>query len=90
MNSSADELERHQKKAEQLNLSQHTSVLGVDILTHPKMEYALVNDIPYNGGLSAEPELTTWQGEPYERGCRREIAAWARRTLFAIEGEHAE
>ncbi|EMA42009.1 hypothetical protein [Halococcus hamelinensis] len=80
----------HQARKNRLNISDHTSVLGVDILAHPQAEYALMHDVYNQGGLGAEPELWTWRGEMLDKGCRAELAAWARRTIFSFEGGHTE
>ena len=50
----------HQARKNRLNISDHTSVLGVDILAHPQAEYALMHDVRNQGGLDAEPELSVF------------------------------
>jgi hypothetical protein len=70
-------------EVEDLPVSTHTAVLGVDIAMHPQADRAAQRGLETRGGLGPEPETeapTDFRSR--HGGIRRGLAAWARRNLF--------
>ena len=69
--------------SDDLPLSTHTQLLGVDIVAHQEAMWAEVHEGGYGGGLKPDIEITTWTGERvFNSKIRKDLAAWSRRNLF--------